>query len=383
MSAQVRGKIDRSMVQELGGLELGDLCKAGGSSQPVALGRRLERPIMEIRLEEIKGESPLQSRKVTFDPAAYAEDAELLASVQEHGVLEPVMVRRDGGSGTVGVYTLVFGHRRQAAAAMAGLVSIPAIIARGSDDPDLLTLAENGGGRQLSPYERAVALARLKKGRPELTQAALANRLGMSQGAISNLLAAYEGSSPALRGLFAEGMDARAVVELQATFDGLGEKEQVELAEKLRHASKYTVRSLNELVQAGVKPQAAAAAVGTHRSGKGNDRSLSLRGEAELQAVAEQTGASLRTVKGLAARARKAGAGLDALRLACAYVARGGMERDPIGIACELAEDRRVTRLVVGKMELERKAWACIASMSDEKQQALLKVIVFGGSHGA
>lgn len=382
MSVQVREKIGRGMVHELGGLELGDLAKAGGTAQ-ATVGHRLDRPIMQIPLSQIVGESPLQSRKTTFDPAEYPEDAELLESVREYGVLEPIMVARDGAWGTAAVYNLVFGHRRRAAALMAGRETIPAIVARGNDDLGLLTLAENSGGRELSAYERAVALVRLKEDRPELTQTALAKQLGVSQGRISNLLAAYEGSSPALRGLFAEGMDARAVVELQGTFKKLDEKGQVELAEQLRSASQEKVRSLNELVEAGVKPVAAAAALGTTHPGKAGEKGAVLEGEEQLRALAEQTGASLQAVKSLAARARKAGAGLDALRLACAYVARGGTERDPIGVACRLAEDRQSIRLVERKLELERKAQACIAGMEDERQRAFMTAIVFGGSCGA
>ena len=383
MSAQVRGKIDRSLVQELGGLELGDLEKARGSSQEMASGHRLERPIMQIRLDQIAGESPIQSRETTFDPGAYPEDGELLGSIREHGVLEPIMVARDGAVGTTGIYTIVFGHRRRAAAAMAGRATIPAIIARSSDDLGLLTLAENTGGRQLSSYERAVALVKLKEDRPELTQTALAKHLGTSQGTISNLLAAYEASTPALRGLFAEGMDARAVVELQGAFGKLNEKEQVVLAEQLRSASQQTVRNVKGLIEAGVKPRAAAAAVGTSPTSRSQGQTPTLDEKEQLRALGEQTGATLRSVKTLAGKARQLGAGLDALRLACAYVARGGTDRDPIGIARELAEDGKVNRLVIGRLQLDRKARAFVATIADDRQRAYLTTIVFGGGDGA
>jgi len=383
MSAQVRGKIDRSLVQELGGLELGDLEKARGSFQEIASGHRLERPIMQIRLDQIAGESPIQSRETTFDPGAYPEDAELLASIREHGVLEPIMIARDGAAGTMGIYTIVFGHRRRAAAAMAGRATIPAIIARSSDDLGLLTLAENTGGRQLSSYERAVALVKLKEDRPELTQTALAKHLGTSQGTISNLLAAYEASTPALRGLFAEGMDARAVVELQGAFGKLNEKEQVVLAEQLRSASQQTVRNVKGLIEAGVKPRAAAAAVGTSPTSRSQGQTPTLDEDEQLRALGEQTGATLRSVKTLAGKARQLGAGLDALRLACAYVARGGTDRDPIGIARELAEDGKVNRLVIGRLQLDRKARAFVATIADDRQRAYLTTIVFGGGDGA
>jgi len=382
MSAVVRGKIDRSLVQELGGLELGDLEKARGTPLEVQAGHRLERPIMQIPLEQIAGESPLQSRKTTFDPQVYAEDAELLASVEEYGVLEPIMVARDGASSAPPVYNLVFGHRRRAAAAMAGRSTIPAIVARGSDDLSLLTLAENTGGRQLSAFERAVALIRLKEKRPELTQAALAHQLGASQGTISNLLAAYQGSTPALRGLFAEGMEARAVVEMQGTFAGLSEKEQVDLAERMRKASKETVRRVKELVQSGVEPQAAAAVVGTSPVGTGDGGCPRLDEGEHLKALAEQTGAPLRSVKVLAGQAAKAGAGLEAVRLACVYVARGGRGRNVIETAQALAKDSKVNQLVMTRMQLDRKAMRLVERMEDEGRKAFARTVFFGGGGG-
>jgi ParB/RepB/Spo0J family partition protein len=383
MRAQERGRIDRSVVQELGGLELADLEKARGVSIEMKSGQRLERPIMLVRLDQIAGESPIQSRQTTFDPDNYPEDAELLTSIQEHGVLEPIMLARDGASETSPIYNIVFGHRRRAAAAMAGKEMIPAIIARDSDDLGLLTLAENTGGRQLSSFERAVALTRLKEDRPELTQTALAKHLGTSQGTISNLLAAYEASTPALRGLFAEGMDARAVVEMQETFAKLSEKEQIELAEQLRSASHQTVRNVKELIEAGVEPQAAATAVGPSRTKRGENGEPELYERDQLRGLAEQTGASLRSVRILAGKARKLGVGLDAVRLACVYLARGGADRNPIGTASGLAENAKVNRLVTNRLQIDRKARALIAGAGDEEKQAFLTTVFFGGGNGA
>ena len=94
MGARVRGAVDQSSGQELGGLDLGDVERARGKVGEASSAHRLERPIMQIRLDQIAGESPIQSRETTFDPQAYPQDAELLASVREHGILEPIMVAR-------------------------------------------------------------------------------------------------------------------------------------------------------------------------------------------------------------------------------------------------------------------------------------------------
>jgi hypothetical protein len=96
MGARVRGAVDQSSGKELGGLELGDVERARGEVGEASSAHRLERPIMQIRLDQIAGESPIQSRETTFDPQAYPQNAVLLASVREHGVLEPIMVARDG-----------------------------------------------------------------------------------------------------------------------------------------------------------------------------------------------------------------------------------------------------------------------------------------------
>jgi ParB/RepB/Spo0J family partition protein len=207
MSTSIGGrKIDRSTVQEIGGLELSDLSKASSNVNAMDKGTRLERSILQVPLSTIVGESPMQPRVTTFDPDVYEEDAELLNSIKKFGVLEPIMICRESDSGEKRVYNIVFGHRRMAAALMAGHKTIPAIVAKSGDNVHLLTLAENTGGRSLTAYERAVGLIRWKESNAGITQVKLAKDTGVSQGTISNLLAAYEASTPALRGLFASGM---------------------------------------------------------------------------------------------------------------------------------------------------------------------------------
>jgi ParB family chromosome partitioning protein len=374
-------KIDRSLVQQVGGVELGDLGKARGEAREMGRGARLERPIMMVPLEQIKGESALQSRQEGFDPELHAEDAELLASIQENGVLEPIMLARESAPGAPPIYNIVFGHRRRAAAEMAGLESIPAIIAKAGDDVGVLTLAENVGGRGLTPYERAVGLTRLKEQRPELTQVELAKLAGISQSTVSNLLRAYGESTPALRGLFAEGMDARAVVEVQPTFAGLPEREQAELGERLRGASRRDVRGAQSLIGQGVKPQAAVVTtMGTTRGKEtAEERPEPPGGEAQLKALAEETGAPLRSVKGLAEKAAGIGAGREALRLACVYTARGGKDKNAIRTAASLGSNGKVARLVTQQLQWERRVRTLVDQAEDDRAQRFLATVFFGG----
>ena len=106
-----------------------------------------------ISLNEIHPD-PDQPRKY-LDPAALQE---LTESIRQHGVLQPILFRRDKG----GLLFVVAGERRCAAARMAGLVSIPAVYTE-SANYDELALIENILRSDLTPVEEAEALGRLMK----------------------------------------------------------------------------------------------------------------------------------------------------------------------------------------------------------------------------
>ena len=98
-----------------------------------------------------------QPRQV-FDEEAMAE---LVHSIREVGLLQPVVVRRTGDE----AYELVMGERRWRAAQEAGLETIPAIV-RETDDDDMLrdALLENLHRSQLNPLEEAAAYAAAARG---------------------------------------------------------------------------------------------------------------------------------------------------------------------------------------------------------------------------
>lgn len=112
-----------------------------------------------------------------------AELEELARSIQEHGVLQPILVRRveDG-------YELVAGERRWRAAQMAGLARVPAIV-RDADDRTAAewALIENLQRAELHFLEQAEGFRRVME-EFGLTQEELARRLGCRQGAIANKL---------------------------------------------------------------------------------------------------------------------------------------------------------------------------------------------------
>ena len=110
--------------------------------------------------------------------------AELVHSVREFGVLQPVVVRQNSD----GQYELIMGERRTRAAREAGLESIPAIL-RETADEDLLrdALLENLHRSQLNPLEEASAYQQLLEDFG-ITQEALATRIGRSRPQVSNTI---------------------------------------------------------------------------------------------------------------------------------------------------------------------------------------------------
>jgi len=134
--------------------------------------------LLEIGVEEIEP-NPNQPRKA-FDSKALDE---LTASIKTSGVIQPVIVRRQGPR-----YQLVAGERRWRAASQAGLVRIPAILREVTDAESLeLALVENLLREDLNPMEEAEAFDKLLA-RFAWTQEELAQRIGKERSSIANAL---------------------------------------------------------------------------------------------------------------------------------------------------------------------------------------------------
>lgn len=117
----------------------------------------------------------------TFDEEPLQE---LVHSIKEFGLLQPVVVRPL----TESSFELIMGERRLRAAGLAGLDVIPAIV-RDTDDEDMLrdALLENIHRVQLNPLEEANAYQQLLE-EFDVTQAELARRLGRSRPLITNMI---------------------------------------------------------------------------------------------------------------------------------------------------------------------------------------------------
>lgn len=124
--------------------------------------------------------SPYQPRR-NFDPEALQELAD---SIQQQGLLQPVVVRARAQGG----YELIAGERRWRAAQLAGIETIPAVVRTVSDEQAAaLALIENMQREDLNAMEEAMGLARLRD-EFELTQQQIADAVGKSRVAIANLL---------------------------------------------------------------------------------------------------------------------------------------------------------------------------------------------------
>jgi ParB family chromosome partitioning protein len=121
--------------------------------------------------------NPNQPRQVMGDLS------ELVASIAEKGIIEPIIVRRRQDR-----FQIIAGERRYQAAVQAGLAEVPAII-RDIDDDEVteIALIENLQRKDLTPFEEAEALQQLSE-RAGLTHDQIAKRLGKSRTAVTETL---------------------------------------------------------------------------------------------------------------------------------------------------------------------------------------------------
>lgn len=191
--------------------------------------------IQEINIDEIVVNDK-QPRK-DFDEEKLEE---LAASMEQHGVLQPVILRRVSRG-----YELVAGERRWRAAAKAGIKKIPAVIKELSDGDVLeIALIENLQREDLNPIEEASAYKQLMD-EFGLTQEELAKRVGKSRSQIANTLRLLNLEEEILKFIL-EGKltagHARALLSIE------DKKLRYELAKKIS-ADGLSVRQAEQLAQ--------------------------------------------------------------------------------------------------------------------------------------
>ena len=221
--------------------------------------------------------------RLAFDREALDE---LVASIREVGVLQPVVVRPI--SGQVDKYELIMGERRLRATKELGLDSIPAVIKETADE-DMLrdALLENLHRSQLNPLEEASAYQQLLADFG-ITQEQLATRIGRSRPQITNTIRLLKLPAPVqsrvAAGVLSAG-HARAILSV-----GDDEEAMVRLADKIVNED-LSVRAAEAAASKTPKPTRSKASPGRHRG--------------HLDEVAERLGDRLNTRVKITLGARK------------------------------------------------------------------------------
>lgn len=194
-----------------------------------------EEIVKEISIEELRP-NPYQPRKIFQEKAI----EELRDSILEHGILQPIIVRK-----SIKGYEIVVGERRFRAAKAAKLQSVPAVV-RELDEKQMMELAvlENLQREDLNPIEEGAAYQTLME-KLGLTQEELAKRLGKSRPHLANHIRLL--SLPAkIQALISDGKismgHGRALL-------GLRQKEQLQAVAEKTVRDGLNVRQLELLIQ--------------------------------------------------------------------------------------------------------------------------------------
>jgi len=209
--------------------------------------------LIEVPVGQIDA-NPNQPRK-SFNAAMLDE---LVASVRASGVIQPVIVRRQGAG-----YQLIAGERRWRAARLAGLERIPAIVREATDAQSLeLALIENLLREDLNPMEAAEAYQRLLA-EFAWTQEELAQRIGKDRTSIANnlrLLRLPQEIQADLRAGRLTMGHARALLALASAAEQLRLRDEI-----LTH--EWSVRTTEDSIRAaGERARGAAPGKGRRRS---------------------------------------------------------------------------------------------------------------------
>ena len=205
--------------------------------------------LVDVAIDQIEV-NPNQPRKV-FDFTALDE---LAASIKASGVIQPIIVRKIGGS-----YQLIAGERRWRAARQAGLDRIPALVRDATDAQSLeLALVENLLREDLNPIEAAQAYQKLLADF-DWTQEELAQRIGKDRTSIANclrLLRLPEEIQADLRNGRLTMGHARAILALPTVSEQLRLREEILTHDWSVRTTEDSIRAKESLAEArGLAPR--------------------------------------------------------------------------------------------------------------------------------
>lgn len=183
-----------------------------------------------------------QPREI-FDEKALKE---LAASIKEHGVIQPIIVRNIGGK-----YEIIAGERRYKASALAGLTKIPAII-RNLDDKESskVALLENLQRKDLNAIEEARTYQKILE-LDEMTQEELAKTMGKSQSAVANKIRLLSLPDEIQTALLKEQISER---HARSLLNITNPAEQIEMLKKII-TNKLSVRQLEAELKEKEEPK--------------------------------------------------------------------------------------------------------------------------------
>ena len=165
--------------------------------------------------------NPEQPRRVFREEAL----TELADSIRQHGILQPLSVRR-----TAGGYELIAGECRLRAGVLAGLSEIPCIVMTMDDkESGMAALVENLQRQELDYIEQARGISRVME-QWSMSQEQVAQLLGKSQSAVANKLRLLRHSTPVLQRLRETGLTerhARALLKLNTEHEKLKAIDQI------------------------------------------------------------------------------------------------------------------------------------------------------------
>ncbi len=199
-----------------------------------ALAQILELPVTAVV------ENPQQPRR----HFAHQALEELIQSVKEHGILQPILVSQNEADKPLGRYELIAGERRLRAARIAGLTTIPAIV-RQVDELEKLELAliENIQRSDLNPIEKANGYRKLVN-EFGLNHEESAKKVGISRSAFTNLLRLLELPSD-MQIALADGKITEGHAKILLGIENTGARKN--LFERIL-AEKLSVRSVEQAV---------------------------------------------------------------------------------------------------------------------------------------
>ena len=166
---------------------------------------------------------------------------ELAVSIKEHGVIQPIIVRKVENK-----YEIIAGERRYKASTMAGLTKIPAIVKNLDDkESSKVALIENLQRKDLSPIEEARTYQKILELEDSMTQEQLAATMGKTQSSVSNklrLLALPDEIQDALLKEKISERHARSLLNIE------DKNEQIKMLDRII-ADKMTVRELDKVIK--------------------------------------------------------------------------------------------------------------------------------------